>query len=126
MIDGSLTPAVARHRHQLIAFSLNGYCPDHLKPRYRALFHGPLGVGKTLAAGRLARVNGPEVYRVDVSGVISKYVDETEKNLAMALETPQRPDWLLFFDEEDLLLDRRTDRKAVRGRFTNHEVGVLR
>lgn len=58
-----------------------------LKPGYRALFYGPPGTGKTLAATLLGKKNRMDVYRVDLSMIVSKYIGETEKNLAKVFDT---------------------------------------
>lgn len=68
----------------------------HLKPGYRALFYGPPGTGKTLTATLLGKSSGRDVYKVDLSMVVSKYVGETEKNLARIFDIAQHRKWILF------------------------------
>jgi SpoVK/Ycf46/Vps4 family AAA+-type ATPase len=99
--------------------------PGRLRPGHRALFHGPPGTGKTLAASLLGRISGREVYRVDLSTVVSKYIGETEKNLAGLFETAQNRDWILFFDEADALFGKRTNVKDAHDRYANQEVSYL-
>ncbi|MEM7037623.1 MAG: AAA family ATPase, partial [Bacteroidota bacterium] len=78
-----------------------------LKPGYRALFHGPPGTGKTLTATLLGKATGRDVYRVDLSQIVSKYIGETEKNLRRIFDLAETRDWILFFDEADSLFGKR-------------------
>jgi len=93
--------------------------------RRRVLFHGPPGTGKTLAAGLLGQVSGRQVYRVDLSAVVSKYIGETEKNLDRIFEAAEQRDWILFFDEADALFGKRSEVKDSHDRYANLEVGYL-
>ena len=97
----------------------------HMKPGYRALFHGPSGTGKTMTASLLGADVGREVYRVDLSMVVSKYIGETEKNLARVFEQAEGRGWILFFDEADALFGRRTQVKDSHDRFANQQVSYL-
>lgn len=67
-----------------------------LKAGYRALFYGPPGTGKTLAATLLGKKNYMDVYRVDLSMIVSKYIGETEKNLARVFDLAENRNWILF------------------------------
>jgi hypothetical protein len=111
-----------RHRRALAERAMP---PGRLRPGFRALFHGPPGTGKTLAASLLGRVSEREVYRIDLSSVVSKYIGETEKNLAALFETAQHRDWILFFDEADALFGKRTSVKDAHDRYANQEVSYL-
>jgi len=82
-----------------------------LKPGYKTLFYGPPGTGKTLTAAMLGKKTGREVYRIDLSQVVSKYIGETEKNLASLFDRAENNDWILFFDEADALFGKRTNVK---------------
>jgi hypothetical protein len=97
----------------------------HLKPGYRALFYGPPGTGKTLTACLLGQVTGHEVYRVDLSMLVSKYIGETEKNLARVFDTAERRRWMLFFDEADALFGKRTMASSSNDRHANQEIAYL-
>ncbi|MDO7883976.1 ATP-binding protein [Hymenobacter cheonanensis] len=97
----------------------------HLKPGYRALFYGPPGTGKTLTAMLLGQVTGHEVYRVDLSMIVSKYIGETEKNLARVFDTAERRRWILFFDEADALFGKRTAASSSNDRHANQETAYL-
>ncbi len=97
----------------------------HLKPGYRALFHGPPGTGKTLTASLLGKVTGRPVFRVDLSMVVSKYIGETEKNLATLFDKAANKDWILFFDEADALFGKRTEIRDARDKFANQESAFL-
>lgn len=96
-----------------------------LKPGYRALFYGPPGTGKTLAATLLGKRNGMDVYRVDLSMIVSKYIGETEKNLARVFDMAEHRDWILFFDEADALFGKRTTTNTSNDRHANQEVAYL-
>ena len=97
----------------------------HLKPGYRVLFHGPPGTGKTLTASLLGKVTGRPVFRVDLSMVVSKYIGETEKNLATLFDKAANKDWILFFDEADALFGKRTEIRDARDKFANQESAFL-
>lgn len=96
-----------------------------LKPGYRALFHGPPGTGKTLTANLLGKYTERDVYRVDLSSVVSKYIGETEKNLAHLFNRAENKNWILFFDEADALFGRRTQVQNAHDRYANQEVAYL-
>ena len=96
-----------------------------LRPGYRALFHGPPGTGKTLTATLLGKSTGRDVFRVDLSTVVSKYIGETEKNLAGLFDQACNRDWILFFDEADALFGKRTNVKDAHDRYANQEVSYL-
>lgn len=96
-----------------------------LKPGYRVLFYGPPGTGKTLAATLLGKKNNMDVYRVDLSMIVSKYIGETEKNLAKIFDMAEHRDWILFFDEADALFGKRTSANTSNDRHANQEVAYL-
>ena len=96
-----------------------------LKPGYRTLFYGPPGTGKTLAATLLGKRNGMDVYRVDLSMIVSKYIGETEKNLARVFDMAENRRWILFFDEADALFGKRTSTQTSNDRHANQEVAYL-
>jgi len=97
----------------------------HLRTGHRALFHGPPGTGKTLAASLLGKLAGLETYRIDLSAVTSKYIGETEKNLAALFDTAAHRNWVLFFDEADALFGKRTAVKDSHDRYANLTVSYL-
>jgi AAA+ superfamily predicted ATPase len=90
-----------------------------------ALFAGPSGTGKTMAAQVLARSLGLELYRVDLAGVVNKYIGETEKRLKLVFDACERANVLLFFDEADALFGQRTQVKDAHDRFANIEIDYL-
>ena len=96
-----------------------------VKPGYRVLFHGPPGTGKTLTAMLLGKATGRPVFRVDLSRVVSKYIGETEKNLARLFDRAEHRDWILFFDEADALFGKRTDVRDAHDKYANQEVAYL-
>ena len=96
-----------------------------IKPGYRALFHGPPGTGKTLTASLLGMEFGKDVYRIDLSMVVSKYIGETEKNLNKVFDKAVNKDWILFFDEADALFSKRTGVQSSNDKYANQEVSYL-
>ena len=95
------------------------------RPGVRALFVGPSGTGKTLAAGWLATRLGLPLYRVDLASVTSKYIGETEKNLAQLFAQAERSDVVLLFDEADSLFGKRTEIKDSNDRFANAQTNYV-
>lgn len=91
----------------------------------RALFTGAAGTGKTLAASWLATRLGLPLYRVDLSSVVSKYIGETEKNLAQLFARADSAEVVLLFDEADALFGKRTDIKDSNDRFANQQTNYL-
>ena len=90
-----------------------------------ALFGGPPGTGKTMAAEAIAHTLRQDLYRVDLSAVVSKYIGETEKNLAAAFDEAERGSAVLFFDEADSLFGKRTEVRDAHDRYANLEVNYL-
>ena len=111
-----------RHHRQLMQ---DWGMHKRLKPGYRTLFHGPPGTGKTLTATLLGKMTDRPVYRVDLSQVVSKYIGETEKNLASLFDRARNKEWILFFDEADALFGKRTNVKDAHDRYANQEVSYL-
>jgi hypothetical protein len=108
LIDGLGASALARYR-----------------PGVRALFTGQSGTGKTLAAGWLATRLGLPLYRADLAAVTSKYIGETEKNLAQLLAHAEQAGVILLFDEADSLFGKRTEVKESNDRFANAQTNYL-
>ena len=96
-----------------------------LRPGYRSLFYGPPGTGKTMTACLLGKSTGRDVYKVDLSLVVSKYIGETEKNLARVFDQAQHKGWILFFDEADALFGKRSETRDAHDRYANQEVSFL-
>jgi predicted DNA-binding protein YlxM (UPF0122 family) len=97
----------------------------NIKPGYRALFYGPPGTGKTLTACLLGKSANKDVYRIDLSLVVSKYIGETEKNLGKIFDQAVNKNWILFFDEADALFGKRTQTSSSNDRYANQEVSYL-
>ncbi|MGD1846236.1 MAG: ATP-binding protein [Salibacteraceae bacterium] len=89
------------------------------------LFYGSPGTGKTLTASLIGKHLSREVYKVDLSMVVSKYVGETEKNLAYLFDRAKGRDWILFFDEADSLFSSRTSVGSAQDKWANLEVSYL-
>lgn len=104
-----------------LRWNLNKY----IKPGYRCLFYGPPGTGKTLAASLLGKKHGMDVYRIDLSMIVSKYIGETEKNLAKIFDRAEHQNWILFFDEADALFGKRSETNSSNDRHANQEVAYL-
>ena len=96
-----------------------------LRPGYRCLFYGPPGTGKTMTACLLGKATGRDVYKIDLSTVVSKYIGETEKNLGKLFDQAEHKNWILFFDEADALFGKRTDVSDAHDRYANQEVSYL-
>jgi hypothetical protein len=91
----------------------------------RALFAGPSGAGKTLAARLLAGQLGTDLYRVDLAATVNKYLGETEKNLHRAFSAAEELDVILLIDEGDALMTNRTDVGSSNDRYANLETNFL-
>jgi ATP-dependent 26S proteasome regulatory subunit len=89
------------------------------------LFAGPSGTGKTMAADIMANVLGLDLYKIDISGVVSKYIGETEKNMARIFSEAETSNAILFFDEADALFGKRTEVRDSHDRFANIEISYL-
>jgi SpoVK/Ycf46/Vps4 family AAA+-type ATPase len=89
------------------------------------LFTGPSGAGKTMAAEVLANDLNLDLYKIDLSGVVSKYIGETEKNLERIFLAAERSNAILFFDEADALFGKRSEVRDAHDRYANIEVSYL-
>jgi len=98
---------------------------NKIKPGCKVLFSGAPGTGKTLTAALLGKWANMDVYRIDLSMVVSKYIGETEKNLAGVFNMAENKNWILFFDEADALFGKRTDTNNAHDRYANQEVSYL-
>lgn len=92
---------------------------------YRALFYGPPGTGKTFTAGLIATEMKKQLYKIDLSMVVSKYIGETEKNLELLFARAEDKGWILFFDEADALFGKRTNVRDAHDKYANQEVSYL-
>lgn len=96
-----------------------------IKPGFRVMFYGAPGTGKTLTASLLGKYTQRDVYRIDLSMVISKYIGETEKNLSSLFDKAADKDWILFFDEADAVFGKRTNVRDAHDKYANQEVSYL-
>ena len=133
-IDLVLSPGTAAHLRELEAQArdrgqvLDDWGFARLSSLGRgttALFAGPSGTGKTMAAQVLARSLGLGLYRVDLAGVVSKYIGETEKHLRELFEACERAPVLLLFDEADALFGKRTQVSDAHDRYANIEIDYV-
>ncbi|MCC6420066.1 MAG: ATP-binding protein, partial [Gemmataceae bacterium] len=90
-----------------------------------ALFSGPSGTGKTLAAEVIAHELGLDLYRIDLSTVVSKYIGETERNLERVFSAAENANVILFFDEADAIFGRRSEVRDSHDRYANLEISYL-
>ena len=92
---------------------------------YKCLFYGPPGTGKTLTASLIGKKNNKDVYKVDLSQVVSKYIGETEKNLAKIFDVAENKNWVLFFDEAESLFSKRTGVQDSKDKNANQQTAYL-
>ena len=111
-----------KHRQTILEdWQLQG----RLHSGYRALFYGVPGTGKSLATSLIGQETGLDVYRIDLSQILSKYIGETEKNLASIFDRADRKNWILFFDEADALFGKRAAAVDHSDRHANQEIAYL-
>ena len=96
-----------------------------LKPGYKCLFYGPPGTGKSSVACVIGKCCNLDVYRIDLSMLVSKYVGETEKNLEKVFQQAENKQWILFFDEADALFGKRSAAGDAQDRYANQETSYL-
>jgi DNA polymerase III delta prime subunit len=96
-----------------------------LRQGYRTLFYGPPGTGKTFTARILGNELNKEVFKIDLSMIVSKYIGETEKNLELLFARAEDKGWILFFDEADALFGKRTNVRDAHDKYANQEVSYL-
>jgi SpoVK/Ycf46/Vps4 family AAA+-type ATPase len=113
-----------RHRERLPA-AVGTALGAQLNAGVRALFCGPSGTGKSLAARLLATVLQMDIYRVDLSTIVNKYIGETEKNLNQIFTRAEELDIILLLDEGDALLTQRTSVQTANDRYANLETNYL-
>ena len=126
-IRDSISTLVSRVRHSQQVLETWGFRRKIARGTGVAgLFSGPPGTGKTMVAGLIARELALELYQVDLSKVVSKWVGETEKNLGRVFDAAEEGHGLLLFDEADALFGQRTnDMKGANDRYANLEVNYL-
>jgi hypothetical protein len=123
---GVLQEICAQIRHQHTVYDAWGFGRRLVHGTGLAvLFSGPSGTGKTLAASVLARDVGLDLYRVDLAQVVSKYIGETEKNLAAVFDEARVGNAILFFDEADALFGKRSAVTDAHDRYANIEISYL-
>src|SRR2546429_5967539 len=114
----------ARYREQVLdVWKMGG--PSARRRGLTALFAGPSGTGKTMAAEVLASELGLDLYTVDLATVVDKYVGETEKNLDRIFVEADRVNGVLLFDEADAIFGKRSEVKDAHDRYANVEVAYL-
>jgi len=122
----TLVELVARVRHRDLVLDRWGFAAKVGRGTgVAALLSGPPGTGKTMVAGLIASELGLDLYQVDLSRVVSKYIGETEKQLEALFEAADTGQAILLFDEADALFGKRTEVKASNDRYANLEVNYL-
>ncbi|MCW5808783.1 MAG: ATP-binding protein, partial [Deltaproteobacteria bacterium] len=122
----SLRELIGRVRHRRVVFDEWGMSRAMTTSRgITALFQGPPGTGKTMVAGVIARELGRDLYQVDLSKVMSKWIGETERNLATIFDAAEDGQVILLFDEADSLYAKRTEVRSSNDRYANLEVNYL-
>lgn len=106
-------------------FQENIHLQKWIRPGFRALFYGPPGTGKSLTATLIGQETNRSVYRIDLSNMISKYIGETQKNLAKVFDRGEKNNWILFFDECDAILGNRSNTGSANERGANQEIAYL-
>ena len=119
-----LREVVARCRHRKTVFGAWGFSPLP-SAGVVALFSGPSGTGKTLAAEIIAGELGLDLYKVDLAALVSKWVGETEKNLQAVFAAAEASNVALFFDEADAIFGKRSEVSDAQDRYANIEVAYL-
>nr|MDQ3368464.1 ATP-binding protein [Myxococcota bacterium] len=125
-IQDSIVELIARVRHRGMVYDTWGF--DEVMATSRgltALFQGGPGTGKTLVAGAIANELGLDLYRIDLSRVMSKWIGETEQNLAKVFDAAEEGQALILFDEADSLFAKRTEVRTSVDRYANLEVNYL-
>ncbi len=113
-----------KHRHKV--YDVWGFNrKSSLGKGLNALFSGPSGTGKTMAAEVIAKELDLDMYKIDLSQVVSKYIGETEKNLNRIFSEAETSNAILFFDEADALFGKRSEVRDAHDRYANIEVGYL-
>ena len=125
-IADDLHALAAQVRHRAEVYGRGGFGRKLVRGRgVTALFSGPSGTGKTMAAEIIAGELGLELCRIDLSGVVSKYIGETEKNLKRVFDAAEAGGAVLFFDEADALFGKRSEVKDSHDRYANIEISYL-
>jgi len=120
---GELLARVAQRRTVYETWGLGSHVGRGLG--VSALFSGPPGTGKTMAAGLIAKQLATDLYQVDMSKIVSKWIGETEKNLARLFDAAEAGHAILLFDEADALFGKRTEVKTSNDRHANQETNYL-
>jgi len=120
-----LIEVTKHYHHQFQIFETWGFKKHYQSQGIGVLFTGASGTGKTMAASILANELGLDLYRIELSRIVSKYIGETEKNLSKIFETAKGSGVVLFFDEADAIFGKRTETKDSHDRYANIEVSYL-
>ena len=125
-----VAPPTMNELNRIIRWAQSGkemvkFSGNKISASFPCLFYGPPGTGKTMAAQLLGKTLGRDVFRIDLSMIVSKYIGETEKNLAYLFDRAEGKDWILFFDEADALFGKRTAISDSKDKWANLEMSYL-
>ncbi len=120
-----LQDIITHYKYQNRVFNEWGYSNFFQSRGISLLFSGASGTGKTMGASILANQLGVELYKIELSKMVSKYIGDTEKNLSTLFDLASELDVILFFDEADALFGKRTEVKESHDRYANIEVSYL-
>ena len=120
-----LSTVISHYKNQFSVFEEWGFKKYFQSQGIGVLFTGSSGTGKTMAASILANTLDLDLYRIELSQVVSKYIGETEKNLSRIFESAEGSGVILFFDEADAIFGKRTEVKDAHDRYANIEVSYL-
>jgi SpoVK/Ycf46/Vps4 family AAA+-type ATPase len=122
----SLLELISRIRHRRTVYDEWGFDRKMTTARgLTVLFQGPPGTGKSMVAGVVANELGLDLYRIDLSRIMSKWIGETERNLAAVFDAAEDGQAIILFDEADSLFSKRTEVKSSVDRYANLEVNYL-
>ncbi len=120
-----LREIISQEHHRELVYDTWGFDTKGYARGLHLLFYGKSGTGKTMAAAVLARELDRDLFRVDLSLVVSKYIGEMEKNLSRIFAEGEKSHAVLFFDEADALFGKRSEVKDAKDRYANMEVSYL-
>ncbi len=124
-IDKSIREIIAHVQNRDLVYKVQGFNLGERGKGVTVMFSGPSGTGKTTAAESIAREMNLDIYKIDLSSLASKYIGETEKNLAKIFDAAEEGGAILLFDEADSIFGKRSAVQDAHDRYANMEVSYL-